>query len=238
MIKLVLFITNWRFTIVKLRIRTKLILKEDSLFLIVMYNCRAVVRHLPKVCKAVLFKVNNDSHSAPTQKDAKREKELVYKEFLATLTTSSENAKQEALATENLTPKKKGKKLNPTIELMKMKMHAKGEKSVPLESRVYFRIYFPLASKIENQAMFFHKDWTIGRLIDNIAAAVKIQNRNNTGHEDKNLNLFHGDTGGYLATDATLPSLISTKHLQSGQTLILERHQGPTIPLTDYLSNE
>ncbi|KND00068.1 uncharacterized protein SPPG_04409 [Spizellomyces punctatus DAOM BR117] len=179
------------------------------------------------------------SCTAPTQKDVKREeKEQAYKELIATLATSSENARQKALATENLAPKKKSKKLNPTIELMKMKMHAKGEKPVPLESRVYFRIYFPLESKIENQAMFFHKDWTIGRLIDNIAAAVKIQNMNNTGPEDKKLNLFHGDTGGHLATDATLSSLISTRRLQSGQALILERHQGPTIPLTAYLSNE
>ncbi|TPX60092.1 hypothetical protein PhCBS80983_g01987 [Powellomyces hirtus] len=120
-------------------------------------------------------------------------------------------------------PPRKLKKLNPAIELMKMKMHAKGDKAVPLESRLFYRVYFPTANKVENQPMFFHKDWTVGRAIDAVATFGKIVNDNNMGDASKMLNFYHGDTGELLPTTASFSELTADKRLVSGQSVLLER---------------
>lgn len=51
----------------------------------------------------------------------------------------------------------KVKKLNPKLELMKMKGKAKGDTSIPLESRMYFSVHFPENSGQEPRPLFFDK---------------------------------------------------------------------------------
>jgi hypothetical protein len=51
----------------------------------------------------------------------------------------------------------KVKKLNPKLELMKMKGKAKGDTGIPLESRMYFSVHFPVASGREPCPLFFDK---------------------------------------------------------------------------------
>ncbi|KAI7878509.1 hypothetical protein K492DRAFT_208927 [Lichtheimia hyalospora FSU 10163] len=69
------------------------------------------------------------------------------------------------------------KKVNPTIELMKMKSKAKGSASIPMASRIYLNIHWP--AKEESQPMFFDKTLRIGRLLDMLADQGNIKNDNN-----------------------------------------------------------
>jgi hypothetical protein len=49
------------------------------------------------------------------------------------------------------------KRLNPKLELMKMRARAKGDDAVPQESRIYFNVHFPESSKIVPVPLYFDK---------------------------------------------------------------------------------
>jgi AN1-type zinc finger protein 1 len=49
------------------------------------------------------------------------------------------------------------KRLNPKLELMKLKKRAKGDDGLPQESRLYFTVHFPESSKKESVPLFFDK---------------------------------------------------------------------------------
>lgn len=49
------------------------------------------------------------------------------------------------------------KRLNPKLELMKLKTRAKGDDGVPQESRLYFTVHFPDSSKKDPVPLFFDK---------------------------------------------------------------------------------
>ncbi|KAG2174161.1 hypothetical protein INT43_004181 [Umbelopsis isabellina] len=72
----------------------------------------------------------------------------------------------------------KVKKPNLKLELMKMKGKAKGDTSIPLESRMYFTVHFPENSGRKPSPLFFDKSHTIGRMLDQIAKIGNIPNNN------------------------------------------------------------
>ncbi|KAJ3170650.1 AN1-type zinc finger protein 1 [Geranomyces variabilis] len=119
----------------------------------------------------------------------------------------------------------KAKKSSPMVELMKLKGTATGDKAVPLESRVFFRVLFPRESNQASQPLFFHKDWTVGRAIDAIANHGKIINRNNEASPETRLSLYHGESGTIISTTARFIDLMAApeKTVANGQKLILER---------------
>lgn len=124
-------------------------------------------------------------------------------------------------------PAPKRKKLNPQIELIKMKAKAKGETSVPIPSRIYLRVYYPSneTSKIntKDDAMFFDKSWTIGRILDKICAFAGIVNVNNTGDASRRLSCLDLESGNVLDMDAVLGDLVAKGILVSGGTMSIER---------------
>ncbi|XP_073233796.1 AN1-type zinc finger protein 1-like isoform X3 [Porites lutea] len=71
------------------------------------------------------------------------------------------------------------------VALMKIKMKAIGDPSVPQDERVYLRVLMPLGNKEREQPMFFSKYWTIGKIIDKIAVAAKLKNENNVNVTEK-----------------------------------------------------
>ncbi|XP_037503288.1 AN1-type zinc finger protein 1 isoform X2 [Rhipicephalus sanguineus] len=104
--------------------------------------------------------------------------------------------------------------ISPTaqkVKLMKMKMHAAGEKNVPLADRVYFEVYFPKG----------HKLWTVGRAIDSTAIIEKLPNQNNRQTE-KRLLLFRASTLKALGVSDSFETLLNSKLLNEAETLVLE----------------
>ncbi|KAI9095113.1 hypothetical protein DFS34DRAFT_626712 [Phlyctochytrium arcticum] len=126
---------------------------------------------------------------------------------------------------------KRRKRLNPKIELMKMKMHAKGEMSMPEASRVYLRVCLPKESGQKSEPLYFHKEWPMGRVIDSVAKMFTLSNSNNVvdvSISKKRLHLFSDVNGQILSTSDIIGKLIDADSLQSGQTVILEREEMAT----------
>lgn len=114
--------------------------------------------------------------------------------------------------------------ISPTakkVKLMKMKMHAAGEKNVPLADRVYFEVYFPKGHKVRSKPYHFSKLWTVGRAIDSTAIIEKLPNQNNRLTE-KRLLLFHASTLKALGVSDSFEMLLSSKLLNEAETLVLE----------------
>ncbi|KAJ3403377.1 C-terminal domain of 1-Cys peroxiredoxin [Chytriomyces hyalinus] len=97
------------------------------------------------------------------------------------------------------------KKVNYAIELMKMKSSAK--------------------------AMFFHKDWSVGKLVDKLATVAKVSNVNNTSDEAMKLALYNAETGNVLPMNESLAALIARKEIQQAAAVALERVSVPFVAL-------
>ncbi|EEC14873.1 zinc finger protein, putative, partial [Ixodes scapularis] len=84
--------------------------------------------------------------------------------------------------------------ISPTaqkVKLMRMKMHAAGEKSIPLVDRVYFEVYLPKGHKVRSKPYHFSKLWTVGRAIDSTAMIEKLPNQNNRASEKVGIHFCH-----------------------------------------------
>ncbi|KAJ3211259.1 AN1-type zinc finger protein 1 [Dinochytrium kinnereticum] len=170
---------------------------------------------------------DHDCERVKKQEEAAASNRTNIKEFLNQRFPS--NSQQKSTAAPPL-PARKVAKLNPKIELMKMKSKAKGESSVPQESRIYLRVYLPQPeAKEESVPFFFHKDWTVGRIVDKVAASVGMENVNNKSIPERMLSLHpvNGDDGPSPAfpMSSTLSELISSSGgaLQSGSCIALWR---------------
>ncbi|XP_039201427.1 AN1-type zinc finger protein 1 isoform X2 [Crotalus tigris] len=65
------------------------------------------------------------------------------------------------------------------VALMKLKMHACGEKSIPQTDRIYFQVFLPKGSKNKSIPMYFCSKWSIGKVIDSAAHLASLKNDNN-----------------------------------------------------------
>ncbi|KAE8599110.1 hypothetical protein XENTR_v10017064 [Xenopus tropicalis] len=65
------------------------------------------------------------------------------------------------------------------VALMKLKLHAAGDKSLPQTERVYFQVYLPKGQKEKSKPMFFCKKWSIGKVVDYAASLANLKNDNN-----------------------------------------------------------
>uniref|UniRef100_A0A8C5NYD2 Zinc finger, AN1-type domain 1 n=1 Tax=Jaculus jaculus TaxID=51337 RepID=A0A8C5NYD2_JACJA len=121
---------------------------------------------------------------------------------------------------------RKGAKKSATaakVALMKLKMHADGDESLPQTERIYFQVYLPKGSKEKSKAMFFCHQWSIGKVIDFAASLANIRNDNNK-LTAKKLRLCHVTSGETLPLDQTLQTWITKKDcpLYNGGDVILE----------------
>ncbi|GBC07236.1 hypothetical protein RclHR1_07320009 [Rhizophagus clarus] len=121
----------------------------------------------------------------------------------------------------NVTTNKPQKK-NKKIEVMKLKSKAQGDSSIPASTRVYLSVDFPHDSKVSNKPMFFNKEWTIGKVLDKIAAAGKVTNNNNKlPLDDPNrLILVNKETGNMLEMDKKLGEIV-----ENGDNIYLEKRE-------------
>ena len=118
-------------------------------------------------------------------------------------------------------PKSRGRKSSKTaakVMLMKLKMKAVGDKSIPDTEKTFLLLALPDGSKEKNKAVVVSKKWSIGRVIDVTARLTGLNNSNNVGGSKK-LRLFNSDDG--IAFDASL-TLETVEELISGSVAILE----------------
>jgi hypothetical protein len=111
-------------------------------------------------------------------------------------------------------------KNNPTalkVAIMKMKMHAAGDDRVPQERRFYAEVVFPIESGVPPKMMFFDTNYSVGKVLDLVADAGKIQNNNNKANAEK-LHLILLKTGTPLPNDFTIGKI---EGLVSGDSLLL-----------------
>ncbi|XP_055459427.1 AN1-type zinc finger protein 1 [Psammomys obesus] len=121
---------------------------------------------------------------------------------------------------------RKGSKSSATaakVALMKLKMHAVGDNSLPQTERIYFQVYLPKGSKEKSKAMFFCLRWSIGKVVDFAASLASLRNENNK-LTAKKLKLCQVPSGEALPLDHTLEAWITKQDcpLYNGGNVILE----------------
>uniref|UniRef100_A0A8D0GQ62 Zinc finger AN1-type containing 1 n=1 Tax=Sphenodon punctatus TaxID=8508 RepID=A0A8D0GQ62_SPHPU len=127
---------------------------------------------------------------------------------------------------ETTSKRRRGAKNSETaakVALMKLKMHASGDKSLPQTERIYFQVFLPKGSKEKSKPMFFCSKWSIGKIVDFAASLANLKNDNNKSTAKK-LRLCHAESGKALPLDHTLTTWIASKEcsLYSGGNIILE----------------
>ncbi|XP_053323961.1 AN1-type zinc finger protein 1 [Spea bombifrons] len=132
---------------------------------------------------------------------------------------------------------RKGAKSSETaakVALMKLKLHAVGDKSLPQSERVYFQVYLPKGTKEKSKPMFFCTKWSIGKVVDYAASLASLKNDNNKAAAKK-LRICHAETGQVLPLDNSLETLISSSEnpLYTGGNIIIEYLENETSMLQD-----
>uniref|UniRef100_A0A3P9NRS5 Zinc finger, AN1-type domain 1 n=1 Tax=Poecilia reticulata TaxID=8081 RepID=A0A3P9NRS5_POERE len=109
------------------------------------------------------------------------------------------------------------------VALMKLKLHAAGDKGLPQTERTYFQVYLPKEAKECSRPMFFSSKWSVGKVVDYAASTASLKNNNNV-LTAKKLRLCHPETGQALQMDDSLLSLLAHPDapLHNGGNVILE----------------
>lgn len=109
------------------------------------------------------------------------------------------------------------------VALMKLKLHAVGDKSIPQNERVYFQVFLPQGNQEKSRPMFFCSKWSIGKMVDKAASMLNLRNNNNI-LASKKLRLCHSESGDVLPMENTLEWCITRTDclLKNGTTVILE----------------
>lgn len=118
------------------------------------------------------------------------------------------------------------------VATKKLKETAKGDKKVAEEKRIYLYVEAEAETakaKLPKGDFFFSKDWVVGRLLDQAATGLQVQNVNNQSSEEKDkLRVFHVEGGRILDYGEKIGAA-----LQSGNTVILLRGVGAPADLIE-----
>ncbi|CAK6970248.1 AN1-type zinc finger protein 1 [Scomber scombrus] len=119
------------------------------------------------------------------------------------------------------------------VALMKLKLHAAGDKGLPQTERTYLQVYLPKESKTSSQPMFFCSKWSVGKVVDYAASLASLKNNNNV--LTAKLRLCHPQTGEAFRMDDTLLSLLAHPDapLYNGGNVILEYLDNESAGLED-----
>ncbi|MCJ1479439.1 hypothetical protein MMC13_008125 [Lambiella insularis] len=113
--------------------------------------------------------------------------------------------------------------------LVNIRKNAKGDAKIPADKRMYLHVEAEAAtttSKLPSGDFFYNKEWTIGRMLDEAARGLQVQNLNNRGGgEEERLRVFHVEGGRLLEFGEIVGA-----GLVSGNTVVLLRGVGPAIP--------
>ncbi|KAI4251896.1 MAG: hypothetical protein L6R42_008196, partial [Xanthoria sp. 1 TBL-2021] len=112
------------------------------------------------------------------------------------------------------------------VALNQLKRTAKGDEKVPLEKRIYLHVEAEAnttTSKLPKGAFWYNKAWSVGRLLDDAARGLQVQNVNNRGGgEEERLRVFHVEGGRLLDFGEKAEDVLA-----QGNTIVLLRGVGP-----------
>lgn len=129
-------------------------------------------------------------------------------------------------------PKLKPKPNSPAaraVAVNGLKRSAKGDASVPADKRLYLHT----VGTAETQAaeppagdFFFDSRWKVGRVLDDAAKKLRVQNFNNrVDGEDSKLRVFHVESGEFLE----FSEAIGAGKVKQGDTIVLLRGAGAVL---------
>lgn len=112
------------------------------------------------------------------------------------------------------------------IAVNNLKKTAKGDDKLPQEKRIYLYVEAEAETakaKFPKGEFFFSKDWVIGRVLDEAARRLQVENVNNRSSDERDkLRVFHVEGGRLLEFNEKVGA-----SLVSGNTIILLRGVGP-----------
>ncbi|KAL2836503.1 hypothetical protein BJY01DRAFT_55116 [Aspergillus pseudoustus] len=111
------------------------------------------------------------------------------------------------------------------VQVNAMKKAAKGDASVPADKRVYLHVVGTSETQTAdppNGDFWFDSRWKVGRVLDDAAKRLRVENVNNRAGEDARLRLFHLESGKFLE----FADAIGGGNVQSGHTIIMLRGAG------------
>ncbi|XP_066543268.1 AN1-type zinc finger protein 1 isoform X2 [Amia ocellicauda] len=109
------------------------------------------------------------------------------------------------------------------VALMKLKLCATGDKSLPQSERIHFQVFLPKGTKDRCLPMYFCSKWSVGKVVDFASSLASLKNNNNI-LTAKKLRLCHPLSGEALKMELSLESLLSNTEspLYNGGDVILE----------------
>lgn len=113
-----------------------------------------------------------------------------------------------------------------------LKRTAKGDQSIPSEKRVYLHVVGTSDTQSEktdppNGAFFYDVRWKVGRVLDDAAKKLAVENLNNRGGgEEKRLRLFHVEAGEFLEFSSAISN---GGKVRDGHTIVLLRGAGVVL---------
>ncbi|PYH34954.1 AN1-type zinc finger protein [Aspergillus neoniger CBS 115656] len=114
------------------------------------------------------------------------------------------------------------------VQLNSMKRTAKGENNIPSDKRIYLHVVG--TSETTNKPatdpprgdFFFDERWKVGRVLDDAARRLQVENVNNRGGgEEEKLRVFHVEGGVFLEFGESVGAKV-----KSGDTVVLLRGAG------------
>ncbi|KAJ1331787.1 AN1-type zinc finger protein 1 [Microdochium nivale] len=121
-------------------------------------------------------------------------------------------------------------------KLEEVKQNPMGDGKTPKEKRIYLWVEAEAqttVAKIPRGNFYFSQDWVVGRMLDEAAKKLQIQNINNKStNEQDRLRVFHVETGEMLEFNEKL-----TQRLQTGNTVVLLRGIGQPPNLIELFNN-
>lgn len=112
------------------------------------------------------------------------------------------------------------------IALNQLKRTAKGDQKIPLDKRIYLHVEAEAnttTSKLPKGEFWYNKTWSIGRLLDDAAKGLQVQNVNNRGGgEEERLRVYHVEGGRLLEFGEKAEDVLA-----QGNTIVLLRGVGP-----------
>ncbi len=116
-----------------------------------------------------------------------------------------------------------------TTALSELRRNAKGDDKIPAEQRVFLHVEASAdtaVAKFPKGEFFYSKQWSVGRVLDDAARRLQVENLNNRSEGEENrLRIFHVEGGRLLDFSEKLGMVV-----QSGNTIVLLRGVGPPAP--------
>jgi hypothetical protein len=110
-----------------------------------------------------------------------------------------------------------------------LKKSAKGDPNLALAKRYYLHVEASAAtttSKFPAGEFYFDSAWSVGKVLDDAARRLQVQNVNNRGGgEEERLRVFHVEGGKLLEFSEKIGDQVS-----QGDTVVLLRGVGPPAP--------